>query len=432
MCSRCQWNDTALGVTRNAEDTDHVSLGEISSEIEVEATLEFYRDNSYPIEQSQCQSIIVAPSDGISTVRTSVLPNTRCPIPYYIGELPGDKDSESSSAGHRSRGHPATSLHLICAWLWLMTSYYFLSCPMDVLAVVAEWVSSYRKCSTSDEKMNRRCWLISWRWWCSLSDLLLLSSSITTCCWRTELFRRGPRTPTKPVRTLKCQLLMFWKLYLIRNYLRIPRHPRCRRRGRDLTPLTRNAAQPQTPPPPSPTLMPTISSQSSLKDTPLGECQSRTRSGPTSNSNAKTVVRWGTTIGVVVVVVAARILLLLRRRRRLLQRTYYYCIRITNCLCARWSLWSPEAAAADKVTDRRSTWSRIVQGTLEFGSLKISRIVWTGEWLICRIEQSKLSAYLFHEGAFGQRMRGRGTQGRSEGAGIREGNRLGLITMIET
>lgn len=303
---------------------------------------------------------------------------------------------------------------------------------MDLLAVVADWVVSYRKCSTGDEKMNRRCWLISWRWrgWCSLSDLLLLSSSITTCCWRTELFRRGTGTPTKPVRTLKCQLLMFWKLYLIRNYLRIPRHPRCRRRGRDLTPLTRNAAQPQTPPP-SPTLMPTISSQSSLKDTPLGECQSNTRSGRTSNSNAKTVVRWGTTIGVVVVVVAARILLLLRRR--LLQRTYY-CIRITNCLCARWSLWSPDAAA-DDVTDRRSrrsTWSRNVQGTLEFGSVMISRIVWTGEWLICRIEQSKLSAYLFHRGAFGQSRRGRGTRGRREGAGIREGNRLGLITMIET
>lgn len=467
-------------------DSTHVSLGEINSEIEVVATLEYYRDDAYPIETSQCAVIHVVPSEGISTVRTSVLPNTKCPIPYYIGELPGDKEAAAAaaaaSAGHRSISGFHAYLYVIFMWL-LLASYHYLVSPLEQVyelvsyrtGATRSWKGSRKPdkpgtTTVQDDTRNPRCWLISWLnwswcWWLRDSSSSSMTTTTTTCCGRPDFIRcHVRRRTTKPDRSLKCQLLMFWKLYLIRNYLRIPPHPRCRawrdRGGRNLTttPLTRNTAPPPTPPTP---LMPTISSQSSLgQDTlhPRAEvCACQQRSTNRSGSNAKTVVRLGTMVVVVDVMVDddhdgdtdyndAE-----RASPFLLSSLLSLHIRITNCLCDWWWSWwswgsimglcTVAVAAASRRIPRMSLGLIIVQRAVEFGFAMISRIVCTVEWLICRIEQSKLGASVVvmrgpacRPGTSRpQAIRGNREDSREKKwRWTRNGNRLGLITMIET
>lgn len=198
--------------------------------------LDYYKDDNIP-EVPQCSAINVAASEGISTVRTSVLPNTRCPIPYYIGADRADVSEAVTSSGHRSRFSASLFIILlsVLATCWLGSPRP--SQGFD-LCKASESTTQQR-----EDAPNHRCWQISWlpdtgKFLQALSTavaLLLLFSAITSthcCCWCTRLFRRVIK---KPVRTLKCQLVMM--LLLIRNYNLI--------RIRDLTPLTRTEAQPQ-------------------------------------------------------------------------------------------------------------------------------------------------------------------------------------------
>lgn len=451
-----------------------MSIGESNSEIEVEASPEFYADNSYPRGPAQCVALPLPQTDGISTNRMSVLPNTKCPIPYYIGppihgSTPARIGSVASS-GSRLQWYYQMPLSVILMWLlsvcWLIApmgdGFWAAVWPAADVGQIRDKVKVAGGKEKEEDECNRRCWLISWPS-SSLPGLLLMFSSITTCCWRTQLLTgRVARmrmqmmmleevVVIKPVRTLKCQLLKVGKLlHLIRNYYLI----------RDLTPLTRKAAQnneedervedfwnggkgkeqeqPQTKTTPPlllllpQTLMPTISSsQSSLKDT-QDTCKSNNMSsGRRSNSNAKTVVRWGT-------IVVVSLWSCVRRSWRLLVHHRTYILRITNC-CWPSSL----------LTNTRRRMSRAVRWRFVTAA---SRIVCICKWLICRIGGGNQvvgscpsggggGVRLVDLGAFiNRRHRRRGGEGVCEKgswcsisrhcnrrAGGSDGNRLGLI-----
>lgn len=59
-----------------------------------------------PDELPQCQQIQPQSTSDISTIRTSVLPNTRCPIPYYVGPSAVTNNNHDSTIGIASNLHP--------------------------------------------------------------------------------------------------------------------------------------------------------------------------------------------------------------------------------------------------------------------------------------------------------------------------------------
>lgn len=411
LCARCHWNDTTVDLKNVLEEgpAEAHASPEISAEIEVEATLDYYRDNSYPSEQPVCAAIHVPTSLGISTVRMSVLPNTRCPIPYFIGhakdrnkdnklyhETTSDEDSVSSSSAS-PRTLPTPNLLLVAA-LWLL---YFAGTHCEIFVVYHTcWCllnTSIRKC----RQLLRFEELELWRWWSwswlrksssSSSSLLNLSRFPSiTCCRHTQLFRRV----NLQIRTLKCQLLLFWKLYLCRNYYYYHHHHHPdRHQHRNLIrrcsgelgwscycrrPLAPKPPPTQQPPLPSP---PKISPQSLSESRGGAEEQEerrdkgnrRTRSinsGRRINSHAKTVVRWGT------IVVAGR------------RKTYF---RIKN-YCSRW--WSTGAKsflglAATKLTSNIIT--KLIPRTAASARVHPKSLVMlivdrVSEWLISRIDR---------------------------------------------
>lgn len=390
ICARCNWTALELG-----SKSTGVILGESNSEIEADATPDYYRDNSYPENNNtaQCPVIFVPASDGISTVRTSVLPNTKCPIPYYIGDLPQKTHLLSptgNSSGHRSQ----LSVYVLFAWLLLLAIFVLDVSPQHILSLLMDTANHIDLRATRPKTAgNRRCWLISW---CaspkniSFSELpLLLFSLATTCWWHSELFH----SVIKSCGTLKCQLLLFRKLHLISKYYLI----------RDLTTLTRNTA---LKPPPllllERPLLQIKSSQLWQRDT-RATCQRNmeTGSGRRSNSNAKTVIRWGT----IVVVSMSRSLVC--------HRTSY--TRITNF----WALLQNLLITSRRVFVHRAR-LRI--------RLVWKRLVWIYDWLT-GIKPSGLGIRLVPFRASNRRP---ALNSASNKTGSREGNSLGLITKTET
>lgn len=413
ICSSCHFNETTADIPRQlAEESSSVSIGESNNEIEVEASPEFYADNSYPRGPAQCDVIVLLPSDGISTKRESTLPNTKCSIPYYIGP-PLNKDGSvataASSSGHRQRLQMPIGIVL----LWLVGMFFSFDWP--------QWqrILDLRDEGTREQCDHRRWWRMPW-WWSPMSRLMLLFSTIaTSCCclWHSQLFPRHLNITADDVRTLKCHLQMrstrgvlgkvVGELRLIRNYYRI----------RDLTSLTRTAAQQkQTPPlllpPPSPAQpKPPMSpsSQSPQQEQQMLECTGNNNyngsSGRRNNSNAKTVVRWGT------IDVVSQLLL----RRLVCHRTYYTRI-LTNCC---WALLTMRRLQRGW---RRKWW---ILAAVAFG------IVFICERLIYR--SGRCSRIIIGpNGAFNNLHSGSHISSRKAGVREVENYRLGLITMIKT